>query len=429
MLIDLVQNKAWALHPSKFEEINAFLVNRLQDPKYSAAEEIKIIAAAQSNTSGEQPYEIINGIAVIPVIGTVSKRFNMFMKISGGVSTEMLKRDISTALGDRKVRGIVLDIESPGGAVDGTKELADFIYESRNIKPIISYANGMMASAAYWFGSAAHAIVTNETAIVGSIGVALTHYDLSNQDKANGIVRTEIYAGKYKRLASSEKPLSEEGQLYLQSMVDQICSIFVDSVAKNRGISHEAALVIANGKEFFGKEALESGLVDHIGTLQTAIELASERSKSRMNITTLKKDHPDLHAQIIEMGKAEASAGITEKVSAAVTEERTRAVEILKAQGDSEATLKAIEAGTSVGEAYKGFFLAEKNRKAEALQLMASQSTAAVPHKEPKVGSDSKGYLAEIEKHVAAGMKRSEAVVKVNKEQPALYQEYTNSLG
>lgn len=428
MLIDLVQNKPWALYPGKLEEINAFLTNRLKNPDYSAAEQLEAVAASNSKPTRDQPYDVIDGIAVIPVIGTVSKRFNMFMKISGGVSTEMLKSDISAALSDKKVKGIVLDIESPGGAVDGTKELADFIFESRNKKPIISYANGLMASAAYWFGSAAHAIVTNDTAIVGSIGVALTHYDMSGADKANGVVRTEIFAGKYKRLASSEKPLSEEGQEYLQSMVDQIYGIFVESVAKNRGISNEEALIFANGKEFFGKEALENGLVDHIGTLQTAISLASERSKSRMDITTLQKDHPDLYAQIIEMGKTEASSSLTEKINAAIGAERTRAVEILKAQGEPAATLAAIEAGTPVGDAYKAFFLAEKDRKATALNSMASQAPRALSHTEP-ANSNCKGYQAEINKLVASGMKRSEAVVKVNKEQPRLHEEYINSLG
>ncbi|GAB1355450.1 hypothetical protein MASR1M12_41940 [Erysipelotrichia bacterium] len=146
-LIDMIQDKAWALHPGKLAEINAFLENRLQNPNYSAAEDIKVLMTANDAEEDDSPYRVVNGVAVISAVGTVSKRFNMFMKISGGVSTEMLKRNIAMAVDDRKIRGIVLDVESPGGAVDGTKELSDFIYESRAKKPIIAYANGLMASA------------------------------------------------------------------------------------------------------------------------------------------------------------------------------------------------------------------------------------------------------------------------------------------
>lgn len=425
-LIDMIQDKAWALHPGKLAEINAFLENRLQNPNYSAAEDIKVLMTANDAEEDDSPYRVVNGVAVISAVGTVSKRFNMFMKISGGVSTEMLKRNIAMAVDDRKIRGIVLDVESPGGAVDGTKELSDFIYESRTKKPIVAYANGLMASAGYWFGSAAHAIVTNETAIVGSIGVALTHYDLSARDKAMGVVRTEIYAGRFKRLASSEKPLTDEGREYLQGMVDQIFSIFVEAVSRNRGISQEQALTFCNGKEFIGKEALENGLVDRIGTLQTAIDLVLERSKTRMDITALQKDHPDLYAQVFEMGKAEASKGLSEKIQAAVGEERTRVTEILKAEGNQAETLKAVESGMSVGEAYKGFYMAEKNSRSAGLQGMAAEATKPVKAGEPR-SNDGKTYLGEIDRLVASGKTKAQAVSIVAKEQPALYQSYLDS--
>lgn len=425
-LIDMIQDKAWALHPGKLAEINAFLENRLQNPNYSAAEDIKVLMTANDAEEDDSPYRVVNGVAVISAVGTVSKRFNMFMKISGGVSTEMLKRNIAMAVDDRKIRGIVLDVESPGGAVDGTKELSDFIYESRAKKPIIAYANGLMASAGYWFGSAAHAIVTNETAIVGSIGVALTHYDLSARDKAMGVVRTEIYAGRFKRLASSEKPLTDEGREYLQGMVDQIFSIFVEAVSRNRGISQEQALTFCNGKEFIGKEALDNGLVDRIGTLQTAIDLVLERSKTRMDITALQKDHPDLYAQVLEIGKAEASKGLSEKIQAAVGEERTRVTEILKAEGNQAETLKAVESGMSVGDAYKGFYMAEKNSRSAGLQGMAAEATKPVKAGEPR-NNDGKTYLGEIDRLVASGKTRAQAVSIVAKEQPALYQSYLDS--
>lgn len=421
--IDIVQDKIWAIHSGKLEEINAFIEKRLDNPDFLGE-----VAAKQQHNSHLEPharYENIDGVAVISVDGPISKRFNLMQALCGGVSTELLKSTVAKALEDDQVNAIVLDIDSPGGAVDGTKEAADFIYSSRGRKPIIAYGDGMMCSAAYWIGSAADAIVTNETALIGHIGVAMTHYDLSERNKAEGIAITEIYAGEYKRISSSEKPLSEAGKAHLQGMVNDIYCIFVDSVAKNRGISQEAALAMANGREYLGNKALKIGLADYIGTLETAIQMASERSNKRMDITTLKNEHPDLYAQLIEKGKAEAKVENTSAIEAAVKAERARATEILEARGDAEATLEAVKNGTAPGEAYKAFYIAEKSRKTMTLSVLASEAPLPVKSSEP-ADTQTKTYHSEIDRLVAGGMKRSEAVLKVNKEQPSLYQKYIN---
>ena len=166
----------------------------------------------------------------------------MLDDFSGGTSAEILRLKIQSALDNPKVSSIFLDIDSPGGTVEGTKELSDFIFENRGKKPITAFTDGMIASAAYWIGSAADKIVATDTAIIGSIGVAMTHYDVSGKDAQKGVVRTQISAGKYKRIASDEKPLSDEGREYLQSMVDTYYSMFVEGVARNRGVSVENAL-------------------------------------------------------------------------------------------------------------------------------------------------------------------------------------------
>jgi signal peptide peptidase SppA len=187
----------------------------------------------------------------------LEKRANLMMDMSGGTSTQLLQRDIQSALADESVDSILLDVDSPGGSVDGTKAVADAIYEARGQKPIIAFANGMMASAAYWIGSAADEIIAEETAMVGSIGVALTHIDRSERDRQMGQTRTQIYAGKYKRIASDEKPLSGEGAAYLQGIVDTYYGIFVDAVSSNRGTTMDAVLdKMADGREFIGSQAL-----------------------------------------------------------------------------------------------------------------------------------------------------------------------------
>lgn len=421
-LINVVQDKIWAIRTGKLEEINAYIEARLKKPEQIKALDFE---AKQANAKPEYVYDydvLENGTAVISVVGPISKRFNMLQAACGGVSTELLQNTIHKALADEKVNSLILDIESPGGEVDGTKELADFIYNSRGEKPIIAFCNGMMCSAAYWIGSAADKIVTTETGIIGHIGVVSAHYDISKAREMEGVKVTEIYAGKYKRIASSEKPLTAEGKEHLQNMVDDIYAIFVDSVARNRGVSVDEALKMADGKEYLGINALKVGLADKLGTLETAVSLANKRSFKKMDIAILEKEQPDLVALIKEIGKEEAEKSSKQHIETAVIAERNRVVEILEANGDREATIEAIKNGTSASEAYKAFYFAEKNKKSAGLKALAQEATEPVTVSEPIIAQTT--YNGEIEKLIASGMNRAEAVIEVNKRNPSLLSEY-----
>ena len=377
--LDMIQNKAWALLPAKLDEINAFIEARIADPKITFE-----VAKGKSGNKADDRYEIRDGVAIIPVYGVIDKRANLFMDFSGGTSTELLQRDIKTALSDPNVGAILLDIDSPGGSVDGTKELSDFIFGSRGQKPIIAYGNGMMASAAYWIGSAADAVVTNETSIVGSIGVALTHYDRSAADEKAGVKRTMIYSGKYKRIASDEQPLTEDGRAYLQDMTDTYYSIFVDGVSRNRDSPVETVLAnMADGKDFIGKQAKKAGLVDQIGTMEKALKIAKTKRRDKgMDLKTLQEKHPELYQEVLALGVALADI---EKVRAEATEtgiqtERKRVVEILDAGANAAATETAIKDGLSSDSAYKVFFEAERQARKDKLELIPASIPESVGH-------------------------------------------------
>jgi len=358
---DMIQDRAWALHPAKLDEINIFIQSRLNGEKLVSQAEI-----GKSGNRADDPYIINDGVAVIPVYGTLQKRMNLFSSFSGGTSTELIKKDVIHAVNNPDISAIVLDVDSPGGSVDGTKDLSDVIFEGREEKPIITYANGMMASAGYWIGSAADAIVANGTAMVGSIGVVLTHIDSSEQDKKDGIKRTQIYAGKYKRIASGEKPLSDEGQEYLQSMVDDFYGIFLEAVSRNRGIDTETALKMADGKEFIGKKALEIGLVDHIGTLETAIKLAKSMGEQIMDLKALQEKYPDLHQQVLDLGAQSVDTDkiIADSTAGGIEAERKRVTEILAIEDtDPEARDQAIVEGLTTDASFKLFFRSGETKK------------------------------------------------------------------
>jgi signal peptide peptidase SppA len=334
MRFDLVQDRLWAINQSKLEEINAFIVHMLSSgQKIEFAGEAKDYEKASifSANNGHQ------SIALIPVFDTITQRANLFSRWSGGTSTDILQQDIRTALDDPEVIGLLLNVNSPGGTVHGTKAVADLIFESRGKKPIIAFCDGLMCSAAYWIGSSADSLIVSETALVGSIGVVATHYDLSKRDEQAGIVRTEIYAGKYKRIATDTHRLTDEGKASIQERVDTYYSIFVADVARGRGVDAEKALEMADGREFVGSQAVAAGLVDRIGTFHDAVKLIEEKSMSKEEFDALQKQLEEANAKIAELDVVKVEG---EAVKAALEESKKKeaalSVELRKQQLESK---------------------------------------------------------------------------------------------
>jgi len=265
----------WAIQPEKFDEILAVYSSHLRDE----ATDLDALAAKLGRPvqRREQGYTVTRGVAVIPLHGVIAKKMNMFSQISGGCSTQLVERDIRQALEDPAVKSIVLHADTPGGTVDGTAELAESIYRARGRKPIIALADGLLASAGVWIASAADAIyLASPTTQVGSIGVVTRHVDYSGRDKRAGINVTEIYAGKYKRIASEHRPLSGDGRSYLQGQVDYLYSIFVNAVAQHFGISSDSVLSdMADGRIFVGQQAIEAGLARGFMTLREIVDHAA----------------------------------------------------------------------------------------------------------------------------------------------------------
>ena len=269
-LIDILTSP-WAIIPEKLLEIQAIYRTHLRGEKIDLGAIEARLGRPLSNDP--KPYEVHKGVAVIEMEGIVAKRMSLFTKISGGISTYHVQEQFSAAMADPKVRGVLLNIDSPGGGIDGTAELAAMIHSAREAKPVVAFSDGLMCSAAYWIGSAADAVyISGDTAQVGSIGVVASHMDISEAEKMMGIKTTEIVAGKYKRIASRHAPLSKEGKATIQEMVDYVYSAFVGDVAKHRGVSEEQVLEqMSDGRVFFGRQAVSAGLVDGVSTMEELI--------------------------------------------------------------------------------------------------------------------------------------------------------------
>lgn len=213
-------------------------------------------------------------VTLIPVLGVITNRANMFSDISGGggTSVEKLTSQFRQAVSDPSVKAIVLDVDSPGGSVDGVFELAQEIFESRKRKRIIGVANTMAASAAYAICAAASDLVIVPSGVAGSIGVFASHEDHSKELDRQGVKISFISAGKYKTEGGPTEPLSEEARAHLQSQVSDFYCTFVRAVAQYRNDSQSNVRDgYGQGRVVTAAKAVKGNLADRVGTLDEVL--------------------------------------------------------------------------------------------------------------------------------------------------------------
>jgi signal peptide peptidase SppA len=261
-----------------------------------------------------------DGVAMIPVTGPLFRYANLFTQISGASSYEILAQDFAAALDDPKIKGIILDIDSPGGEVNGCAELANMIFEARGRKPIIAYASGDAASGAYWIASAADEVVVSETSGLGSVGVVGVYRNAKNDKSAANTIEIVSSQSPNKRL----DPESDTGRSKLQARIDAMAEVFVNTLARNRGTQPQQVIErFGGGDILIGAHAVNAGLADRIGSLEKLIsELSSatdpaenqrgffmstpQLTEKSMDKEKLTQDHPDLLAQIQNEARTEA---------------------------------------------------------------------------------------------------------------------------
>ena len=337
----------------------------------------------------------------------------MLGDISGGVSTQIAAADFREAMGREDVRAILFDIDSPGGAVDGTLELAREIYSARGQKPMAALGDGLMASAAVWIGLAADETYLNaDTDRAGSIGVVTVHREASKWYEGAGITNTVIAAGKYKAVGNQYEPLTKEGKKVIQDELDYVYSLFVGDVAAFRGVSIETVLEdMADGRVFTGAQAVSAGLVDGVRSRREVIAGLLERAANhkpgvnaqkvggvRMDMETLRAEHPDLAAALIEEGRAAGfaegkAAGIEEgsKLGAEAERGRIRDVRGQCIKGHEALIETLMYDGKTTGpEAAVQVLAAEKAAREKAMKVIETESPAPAaasvePERKPEV--------------------------------------------
>ena len=179
-------------------------------------------------------------------------------------------RELRALAADESVHAIVLDMDSPGGLVEGVTEFATEVRRAQERKPVVAVANYLMASAGYWIGASATEVVAAPSAKVGSIGVFSIHDDFSRAREADGVTRTVISAGKFK--AAPSEPLTDEARAATQALVDDAFNQFVNDVAAGRGVSVAAVRNgFGEGRTLSAGPAMAAGMIDQIATLDETI--------------------------------------------------------------------------------------------------------------------------------------------------------------
>jgi signal peptide peptidase SppA len=255
-------NTPLLIHRAKLDAILAALGPRVGWPMLQGA---ALMPAPQTTPTTKQ-----DGIAVIPIHGTLVRRALALEAASGLISYQAIDRQIQQAMADSRVAGIVLDIDSPGGEAGGVFELADSIRSAARNKPIWAVANDQAFSAAYALVAAADEVFITRTGGVGSIGVIALHADQSRRDDQEGLVFNAIYAGSHKNDFSPHTPLSDDARDLLQTEVNRLYGMFTESVAVHRDLQVDEVRA-TEARLYFGGDAVAAGLADRVGTLGDAI--------------------------------------------------------------------------------------------------------------------------------------------------------------
>ncbi|MGE0456418.1 MAG: S49 family peptidase [Vicinamibacterales bacterium] len=359
-VLEYIDRTPWAITPEGLSVVRAI----------AAREEVR---AHDILAIGKEPGQPLNGnpavqirgsVAVVPLAGPLFRYANLFTRFSGATSLEVFSNDLGEALRDPKVRAIILDVNSPGGEVNGTEETAKLIRAARGQKPIYALISGVGASAAYWIASAAEKVFSVETGLVGNIGTVLTVDVSAPKDTQLVFISSQTPRKRLDPADAGEAAL-------IQEMVDALAQVFIENVADNRGTTVEKVLSdFGQGHVLVGAAAHAAGMVDGIATLESLVTELSGRAPafgsraaavagggSTPNGGTMaEQETPAADAQRPTIDRAYLDTHHADLVSSIRTEgataERTRVLGIQDLSGSAE-TRRACQndQGCSVGDA------------------------------------------------------------------------------
>jgi protease-4 len=191
-------------------------------------------------------------------------------------SSRYIVQQIDNFKEDEDVKAIILRINSPGGGVGPSQEIYREVLRAKEKKKIIASMESVGASGGYYVACASDLIVANPGTITGSIGVVMEFSNVEDLLKKIGLRSYVIKSGKHKDIGSPLREMTPGERSILQGVIDSVHGQFVRAVAEGRNMEESKVRRIADGRIFSGEQAKELGLVDRLGSLQDAIEIAAE---------------------------------------------------------------------------------------------------------------------------------------------------------
>jgi len=390
----LAAGAPWAIMPEMMDVIES-VVNRETSPEAVAKE----LGRPLQNT---RSVVMRGNVAIVPVSGPIFPKANLFTEVSGATSIEMLALDYQKALSDPQVKSIVFDASTPGGQVSGINEFANMAKAAN--KKTIAYVGDVAASAGYWIVSQCDEIVIDATAMVGNIGVVVG-YKTSKDDSARELVSSR---------APDKRPdlSTKEGQAVIQTQIDAVEDVFLNAVATGRGMTVDAVAAI-RGQVLIGQAAVDAGLADKLGSLESVIAglsgsmsttgghmAASDKEGSgkdvpatieiqALTVSTLKADHPDVYQSVFAEGVASLNLDESQALGATQERERIQAVEAQCMAGHEEliASLK-FDGKTTGGEAAVAVLKAENELRSSNLNAVQNREKPLPAVKTPSASSN-----------------------------------------
>lgn len=313
-----------------------------------------------------------DGIAVIHIDGALANRNTIEAYWYDQDTYQSIGDAFEEAANDPNVLGIVLEIDSPGGIVNGVSDLAAKIYGHRGQKPfgIVAHSAGEMCSAAYWIGSAAEKIYASDNASLGSIGVLCVFR--KSKDETVTVVRSNLSPNK------APTPETAEGRSQIEKELDALASVFISTVAQNRGVDYETVLNdFGQGAVFVGRGAVKAGLADDVMSLEDVIyNMKNTQNGGSMPNPTAQKG-AEIDVEALQKSAAEAERARIKGINAAFAG--------LGLEADAQSF---IDDGKSVAEAKDFAFDAMRSALAKANEeikaLKDAKPTAAAASEEQK---------------------------------------------
>ncbi|EAA9320488.1 S49 family peptidase [Salmonella enterica] len=225
-------------------------------------------------------YRVERGIAVLPVSGTLVHKFGYVKPLSGMTGYDGIATRLQQALDDSSVKGILLDIDSPGGEVAGAFDTTDLIARAREQKPVWALASDTACSAAYLIASACTRRLITQTGAVGSIGVLVAHRSVEKALELAGVDVTLIYSGAHKVDGNPFEQLPEAVREHIQTSINSTRDLFAQKVSEHTGLKKSRVLA-TEAEIYIGGDAIKAGLADEIVNYADAIGVMADALKPK----------------------------------------------------------------------------------------------------------------------------------------------------